>query len=251
MKQALIVSLHDLAPATRGAAEKILGELARHGVDVCSLLVIPNYRGAGASVEDREFIRWLHELETDGHEVVIHGYFHQRPAQGGETLRQRLMTGTYTANEGEFYDLGYDQAYERITRAREEFRGAGLKPSGFIAPAWLLSDAAQAAAADAEMEYTTRLTTIVDLRTKARFDARSLVYSTRSGWRRLASLGWNGALASLQTGSPLVRLAIHPPDLQHAEIWGQILRVVDRLAAERKPTTYRDWVAEQRANKQS
>ena len=39
-----------------------------------------------------------------------------------------------------------------------------MTPRGFIAPAWLLGAAAERAAADAEMEYTTRLTGVRDLR---------------------------------------------------------------------------------------
>ena len=245
-KEPLIVSLHDVAPQTRPLCTIIIAELARHGVDVCSLLVVPNYHGTGVSMSDGEFVRWLRELEAAGHEIVIHGYFHQRPDQAGEKLRERLLTRCYTAGEGEFYDLGYEEASRRIERARDEFTAAGLCPRGFIAPAWLLSAEAEAAAADAELEYTTRLTTIVDLRTRALFEARSLVYSARSGWRRVVSLGWNGALAYLQTGSALVRLGIHPPDRTHPGIWGQICGLADRFAAERTPTTYRDWIAERR-----
>lgn len=220
-------------------------------MDVCSLLVVPNYHGQGVSVADHDFVRWLQELEATGHEIVIHGYFHQRPRKQGETLRHRLLTQCYTANEGEFYDLGYDDAFQLIARARDEFRNAGLTPRGFIAPAWLLSKEGQAAAADAEMEYTTLLTSIVDLRSKSRFEARSLVYSTRSRVRRLSSLVWNGALAYLQTSSPVVRLGIHPPDSQQPEIWRHVLRLADRFAAERTPMTYRDWIAEQRIARRS
>ena len=245
-KEPLIVSLHDVAPATREASEQILAALTRHGVDVCSLLVVPNYHRTGASVEDRSFVRWLQELESGGHEIVLHGYFHERPPGSDETLRRRLMTQIYTANEGEFYDLPYEEAFGRITRGRDELRGAGLTPRGFIAPAWLLGTEARKAAADADLEYTTLLTAIVDLRTDVSFDARSLVYSTRSRARRIASLAWNGTLSYLQRASPLVRLGIHPPDFRHPEVWRHVLRMVDRLATERTPMTYCDWIAEQR-----
>lgn len=197
-------------------------------------------------MEDRAFVQWLRDLEADGHEIVIHGYFHLRPRSNEESLRAKLITRSYTTGEGEFYDLNYDEAFARITRARDEFSSAGLRPRGFIAPAWLLSEAAERAATDAEMEYTTRLTSVRDLRTAHSFSSRSLVYSVRNSWRRAASLAWNGALARLMTDAPLVRLGLHPPDIDHAEIWGQITRLIDRLNDSRTPTTYRDWIAEQR-----
>jgi predicted deacetylase len=246
-REALIVSVHDVAPATQAAAEEIVAELSHHRVPVCSLLVVPNYHHRGSSTEDRGFVRWLQDLESQGHEIVIHGYFHERPRRNGENLREKFFTRSYTNDEGEFYDLEYDEAFRRITQARDEFSGAGLTPRGFIAPAWLLGSAGERAAAEAEMEYTTRLTGVRDLRSGDNFPARTLVYSVRSGWRRAASLVWNGILARQLAGTSLARVSIHPTDLDHPEIWKQILRLTDRLVENRIPTTYRDWVAEKRA----
>ncbi|MFN2508486.1 MAG: DUF2334 domain-containing protein [Chthoniobacterales bacterium] len=245
-KLPLIVSLHDVAPSTRATSEKIIAALARHAVDVCSLLVVPDYHQTRATVEDRSCVRWLRELEAAGHEIVIHGYFHQRDRRQGESLREQILTRQYTKDEGEFYDLPYDEALQRITRARDEFKAAGLKPRGFIAPAWLLGPHAEQAARDAEMEYTTRLTTVLDLRSGAAVHARSLVYSVRSEWRRVASLAWNRTLSRLQSHAPLIRLGIHPPDFEHPALWSQITQLLDRLVEQRTPTTYRDWIAEQR-----
>jgi predicted deacetylase len=247
-RESLIVSVHDVAPATRDAAEKIVAALARQGVSVCSLLVIPNYHHRGSSTDDREFVRWLKDLEGAGHEIVIHGYFHERPRREAESLRERFLTRTYTSGEGEFYDLDYEEALRRISRAREDFAVAGLTPRGFIAPAWLMGPAAERAAIAAEMEYTTRLTGVRDLRSGKDFAARTLVYSVRSDWRRAASLVWNAALCQHLAGTPLARVSVHPPDHEHPQIWGQLVRLTDRLLDGRTPTTYRDWIADQRTH---
>jgi predicted deacetylase len=245
-KPPLVVSIHDVAPPTRAASEKILGALRDCGIRVCSLLVVPNYHQTGRAIDDRRFMQWLRDLESEGHEIVVHGYFHQRPRRERETLRQRWITRVYTSDEGEFYDLSYDDAFRRITQGRDEFTLAGLKPRGFIAPAWLLGVEAERAAADAEMEYTTRLTSVRDLRKGDDVSARSLVYSVRNGWRRGVSLAWNGALARVMAGAPLMRLAIHPPDLDHPRVWRQICRLATSLPETRTPTTYRDWLAQRR-----
>ena len=245
-KRALIVSIHDVAPPTRAASEKILREIVHRGITVCSLLVVPDYHHTGVSVADESFVHWLRELEGDGHEIVIHGYFHQRPRRNGETLRARLITQSYTSDEGEFYDLDYQDAFDRILRARDEFRRAGLMPHGFIAPAWLLGKEGEQAAVDAEMEYTTRLTTVRDLRNGEDYPSRSLVYSVRNAWRRCASLLWNGALARALSHAPLLRLGLHPPDIEHPRVWAQISRLAESLGKKRTATTYRDWIAERR-----
>jgi hypothetical protein len=46
-----------------------------------------------------------------------------------------------------------------------------------------------------------------------------------------------------------MRLSIHPPDYEFPEVWKQIERFLDEVKEKRTPTTYRDWIAEQRAIK--
>src|ERR1043166_916768 len=106
----VVVSLHDVAPCTQQITSTIISELSAHGDRVCSVLVVPDYHHEGLFARRREFVTWLRALEADGHEVVIHGYFHERPSQTRETLRDKCMTQFYTQNEGEFYDLDYEEA---------------------------------------------------------------------------------------------------------------------------------------------
>jgi predicted deacetylase len=246
-KELAIISVHDVAPSTQLVAAKIIAELNGYGVRVCSLLVVPNYHHRGASMEDRQFVSWLRDLESAGHEIVIHGYFHERPRREHESWQTKFLTRFYTHEEGEFYDLNYDEAFRRIAAARAEFVSAGLTPRGFVAPAWLLSTEAERAARDAELEYTTRLRTVRDLRSGETFPARSLVYSVRNSWRRVTSLTWNRLLAEVLKNAPLLRLSIHPVDYNEPAVWRQIVDLVRKIDGLRTPTTYRDWIAERRA----
>jgi uncharacterized protein len=242
----VVVSLHDVAPCTQQITSTIISELRAHGVRVCSVLVVPNYHHEGLFARNREFVTWLRALEVDGHELVIHGYFHERPPQTKETFRDKFVTRFYTQNEGEFYDLGYEEALRRITTARDEFRALGLKPRGFIAPAWLLGNEAEQAVRDAELEYTTRLRTVCDLRSESIFPARTLVYSVHNKWRRALSRSWNAALFRLMRTKPLLRISIHPPDYCQPTIWKQILAFIAATKSARTATTYQDWIAQQR-----
>jgi len=245
-KDFIVVSLHDVAPSTRQIADTIVSELAHRGVHVCSLLVVPDYHHEGLFTRDRQFVSWLRGLEADGHEIVIHGYFHERPRRAKETLRDQFLTRFYTQNEGEFYDLTYDEALRRIVAARDEFRAHGLKPRGFVAPAWLLSQDAERAAHDAQMEYTTRLRTVCDLRLGNVFSARTLVYSVRNNWRRGISRARNATFFRFLQGTSLLRISIHPPDYLHPAIWSQITDLIERSVGSRTATTYQEWIAEQR-----
>ena len=242
----MIVSLHDVAPSNQQIADTIISELAQRGVKVCSLLVVPNYHHEGLFARNQQFVSWLRGLEADGHEVAIHGYFHERPSGAEESFRDKFLTRFYTQQEGEFYDLGYDEALSRITKARDEFRASGLKPRGFVAPAWLLGKEAERAARDAGMEYTTRLHKVCDLRAGDEFVARSIVYSVRRTWRRGLSRICNATLFRYLEGKPLLRISIHPPDYSYPTIWRQVTGLIERSADSRTVTTYQDWIAQQR-----
>lgn len=245
-RDSIVVSLHDVAPATQQIAAHIISELGRVGVRVCSVLVVPDYHHAGLSMDNRQFVTWLRALEADGHEIVIHGYFHERPLKENENLRDKFLTRFYTRNEGEFYDLSYEDALRRIVTARDAFQEQGLKPRGFVAPAWLLSTQAEQAVRDAQLEYTTRLRTICDLRSGTVFPARTVVYSVWSNWRRDVSRAWNAILFRLIGADPLLRISIHPPDYSCPAIWKQIVRLIETSIASHTATTYQDWIAEQR-----
>jgi uncharacterized protein len=245
----VVVSVHDVAPCTRQITTAIISELSAQGVRVCSILVVPNYHHKGGLARDREFVTWLRGLQADGHEIVIHGYFHERPGRTEESLRDKVVTRFYTRNEGEFYDLNYDEALRRIITARDEFRALGLKPRGFIAPAWLLGPEAEHAVRDADLEYTTRLRSVCDLRSDFTFPARTLVYSVDNRWRRTLSRCWNAALFRVMKAKPLLRISIHPPDYAQPAIWQQILSFIATTRTERVATTYQDWIAEQRVKR--
>jgi uncharacterized protein len=115
----------------------------------------------------------------------------------------------------------------------------------------LLSADTERAARDAELEYTTRLRTVRDLRSGENFPARSIVYCIRNSWRRAVSRSWNAALFRLLKNNSLLRISIHPPDYSHPEIWQQIVGLIETADTRRTATTYQDWIAEQRLRRGS
>ena len=153
-----------------------------------------------------------------------------------------MVTRFYTQNEGEFYDLDAESALEAVSKAQAEFSELGLHPTGFIAPAWLLSLPAEEALRRAGCGYTTRIGNVLNLRTGARHDSQSMVYSVRNTWRRVVSLAWNAFLFRRLRDNPLLRVGIHPPDFEQRAIWGQIRQSISCALVDRKPLTYEKWV---------
>ena len=242
--RALVVSLHDVSPHTQAACGEILAALRALDVPQTSLLVIPDHHRRGPFFEDAEFCTWLTARAHEGHEIVTHGYFHQRSRRPGESVAQKLATRIYTADEGEFYDLDRATARELVARGNAELQRAGFSPHGFIAPAWLLSGEAADALRDLGVEYTTTLGAVTDLRTGQSWSSQSLVWSVRSGWRRGVSRAWNAALFRRLRRRPLLRVSIHPVDLAHPAIWNQIQALVMRARQDRQPMTYHAWIAQ-------
>lgn len=244
--QALVVSVHDVSPHSWQTCERIRAELQTLGVRYCSFLVVPDYHHQGHFLDDDDFCTWLVNLASAGHEIVIHGYYHQRERKARETLAQKFKTRVYTADEGEFYDIDKDAARALIDQARADFRVAGLEPEGFIAPAWLLSPEAEEALREADVQYTTRLGHVRDLHSGRTHESQSLVWSVRSAWRRQVSLLWNAALYRSLADNVLLRVAIHPVDIAHPKVWRQIRLCVAHALITRLPFTYERWIARQR-----
>ena len=213
----------------------------------CSLLVVPDYHHTGNSLARPEFVQWLRAREREGHEIVIHGFYHERARQAGESVARKLITRIYTADEGEFYDLDCEEALRLLQTAQSRFARNGFHPSGFIAPAWLLGAKAERAVRDAGFRYTTTLRVVHDFVSEMAFRSQSIVYSVRSPWRSAASLVWNRTLFSRLMTNPLLRLAVHPPDLDHPRVWRQIRALVRQARADRRPLTYDGWLNAQTA----
>jgi hypothetical protein len=245
--KSLVVSIHDVSPATRERTERILADLKSAGLDRVSLLVVPDHHHRGVASEDAEFSKWLQSACAQGHEAVLHGYFHLRENRRTDGPLKRLITRSYTAGEGEFLDLEKAAARDLLERGRSAVEACGVSVSGFIAPAWLLGAEAEEAVREAGFQYTTRIATVSDFVTGAVHRSRSQVWSVRAGWRRTCSLAWNALLFQQTLDTPLSRIGIHPPDWDHPRIREQILRLVVRGLAGREAMSYAEWVSRMRA----
>jgi predicted deacetylase len=232
----LCISLHDVAPATWTACERVLQAVAGAAAESASvsripvaLLIVPRYRGVD-SARDRNFLRAIEARAAAGDELVLHGYTHvdEQPPRGWGLPLDLLRRRVYTAGEGEFSALARDEALRRIELGLAWFAARGWPVSGFVAPAWLMSSAARAALYDTALNYASTRAELLLLPQRQALIAPSLVYSTRSAWRRRASLQFNRVLAALNQHRELLRLALHPADAQHGEVrasWQALLRV--------------------------
>jgi uncharacterized protein len=235
-RRALCVSIHDVAPTTLGACRQLADAIASVSPALpVTLLVVPCYHGDDTLPP--EFVDWIEMRLARGDEVALHGYTHRDEGPRPRRLHERLRRVVYTAGEGEFAALTRDEAVERIEHGREWFAQRGWPLKGFVAPAWLVSHGTWEALRRFDFAYTTTLTQFHAFEQRIVLRAPSLVYSTRSAWRRGASLGWNSALAAASRDARCVRVGLHPADAQHGAVMRHALRCIGQLARDRQTFT--------------
>ena len=238
--KALCVSIHDVAPATWADCallHKALLEVAP--ALPLTWLVVPRYHGSETTAPAMEAA--LTRLFDAGHELALHGFTHLDSAARRPGLRNRFVRDIYTTGEGEFADIGYDDALRRLDLGLAWFAERGWPVAGFVPPAWLASSGARRAIRQRPFAYTTSLTHFYCLQggcgTGQAVWSPSLMYSARNAAGRWLSPPLDQALALALSHSPLIRLALHPADARHPALLRHAQKLVATLLTARVPMT--------------
>jgi predicted deacetylase len=231
----LCVSIHDVAPATWADCVRLRDAIRAVAGIPLTWLVVPRFHGSEESSPAME--AQLGAALARGDELALHGYTHLdlEPAQGG--LGSRFLRGVYTQREGEFAALAEGAARRRIELGLAWFAERGWRPSGFVAPAWLLGEGAWRALRAFPFAYTTTFSRFHLLPNGPSLFSPSLVYTARNRAGRTLSPLAAGATAALLAGSPLVRLSLHPRDAHHPALLRHAQGLLERLLATRVAVT--------------
>lgn len=243
----IAVVLHDVAPPTWPACERLLACLASVDASLpLTYLVVPRYHGS--TLASPAWQRALDGAAARGDDLALHGYTHldvgSPPAGRIDAWRRRW----YTQGEGEFAALDEDEAVQRLAAGRAWFAAQGWPLHGFVPPAWLIGAAARRAVESAGFDYTcslSRLTALPRLGADGVWQpgvslrSQSLVYSTRAAWRRRLSCVWNPAVAWAQQRGALLRFELHPWDADHPDVRRSWMRLLERALRTRRPVTLR------------
>jgi uncharacterized protein len=236
----LIVSFHDLSPHSQQICESVLNDLRGIGIEQTSLLATPQWHDKERIDAYPACLEWMKNREAEGHEISLHGYTHKTETVSGGIISQ-VMGRIYTASEGEFYQIEYQEAQKRIHEGLSILRSKGLTIEGFTPPAWLLSPDGRRALVNAGLIYSTELQHIDLLSINERLFAPTIVFSSRSAWRRLVSVRWVHFWAWCNRNRPIIRLAIHPIDWQYPTIRETIMQIAEKLVKTRTPITYQEF----------
>ncbi|GMU52544.1 MAG: hypothetical protein AMXMBFR33_16900 [Candidatus Xenobia bacterium] len=213
------VSLHDVSPVFEAEVEAALDLCQKVGARP-ALLVVPNYHGRSPLREAPAYCQRLRSLQSEGHEIYLHGYLHRCRSEAGARgdgrpgpLRRLIAQRVVSAGEAEFSDLSRQEAAERLDRGLADLREVGLRIDGFVPPAWSMPGWVHGLLAERRVGFTedhfrvvdptsgsTRLTVLLNYASRTRLR----LYSTVCYCRLARYAGW--LLPA--------RIAIHPQDLR-------------------------------------
>jgi predicted deacetylase len=238
-ERALVVSVHDVAPATLAETRRWLADLDGFGIPGVLLAVPGPWRGTPLS-DAPELTGLLRDAAAAGHEIALHGWSHEAQPGSGRALR-RWSGGVAARGAGEFWTLDEDAARRRIEQGRAALRAAGLDVAGFVPPGYLASPGARDALKASGLRYWTSHFFVHDLADGSRVFAPSVSHrpaledgavsgaSRRPVLERTGELMIGGCSRLLpRPGSPL-RLALHPDDLHRRGLRDATLRAIERV----------------------
>ncbi|MBM4455726.1 MAG: DUF2334 domain-containing protein [Verrucomicrobia bacterium] len=228
IEKKLLLSLHDFHPGTRDRIADQLQFCLKQCPGHASILVIPEYHHGPGIETCAKSLKSLASWQSMGHDLAIHGYFHDRR---GLPESSWFWTQFYTQQEAEFFRLDPAETEARIDRALAIWRRQGWAAKGFIAPGWLHERSAERILRRKGLAYTCRLTEVLHLADGRRDLAWAGTYSLRSPWRRALARRWQPLWKAVWGARDLVRLSLHPADLETGFARDQVGSLLGELSA--------------------
>lgn len=226
---AVHVSIHDVSPAWAEEVEHALEACARVGAKP-ALLVVPNFHGRAPLGDDARFCARLRDLQSAGHEIYLHGFFHESRGatseRGAARMKWLFAQRVVSGGEAEFSDVTPAEARARLDDGERVLREAGLRIDGFVAPAWSFPSWLLPMLGARGYRFTEDHTRVYDPARKRARASVVLNYASRSPSRLFSTVAYCRVAKHARAVVP-ARVAIHPADMRFL----LLRREVDHLLA--------------------
>lgn len=225
------VSIHDVSPAFAPEVEAALALCAAFRARP-ALLVVPDYHGRALLKDAPEFAARLRELQSRGHEIFLHGYYHRagmaeahaggaRPSRARRFFAQRVVS----AGEAELADVGEREAARRLDEGERVLGDAGLRVDGFVPPAWSMAPWIMPLLAERGYRYTEDHLHVYDPVAHRAVPSLVLNFASRTPARMWSSIAWCRVALPARALFP-ARVAIHPSDLRVPRLVAELRRLL-------------------------
>jgi uncharacterized protein len=234
----IVVSVHDVAPATFACVEAWTDLLDVRGVR-STLLVIPGPYGGTSLTDDPRCAAWLRGRAAAGDEIALHGWEH-RSLTPHRSLARAASGRVIARGCAELWDIHPAEVAPRLSRGRRVLTGAGLEVDGITPPGWLASRTTIGVAAALGFRYLATQWRILDLRDQRVVHLPAVSHRPGSRLEGLAARSLDRWARAALAGGRGLRLALHPRDVETKPLRDTTLRVLDAfLDAGADVVTYR------------
>jgi uncharacterized protein len=240
----LVVSIHDVSPRHEKLIDRWRSILDGWGVEKRSFAVVPHYDGDGRTADCPSLIGSLREEAARGSELVLHGFSHV--FQGSyDRFRDRARDLLTTRGCAEFSAVDAATARELIARGIGDLEPVlGCKFKGFTAPGWWQGPSVAAELRKAGFLFYTLTFGIVDLVRDKFLKSPVVVGLPGQGVvssRLLRAFSFR-LVPFWMRNRPLVRVALHPYDLDNALFMREVESLLKREMETRKVSVYEDLI---------
>jgi len=204
----LLVSIHDVMPATLGRVERIFARLLDAGLSPVTLLVVP---GTGWQHEHLDRLR---ELVAQGAELAGHGWWHEvRHVRG---FKHRLHSALISRRAGEHLALSPREILRLMLKNHRWFARHALPAPGlYVPPAWAMGPIPRRFLDRLPFDRYETLAGVYDVNDQrfhrlpvAGFEADTAFRAVTVGAFNRLNRAW------ARTGGRPLRLGIHPDDFE-------------------------------------
>lgn len=236
MAPRLVVSVHDVAPATLEASQRWARHLDARGVPATLLAVPGPWKGVRLT-EDPATTDWLWVRASGGDEISLHGWNHTA-AEGVRSLRAGIGRCVARGAE-EFWTLDGRTAARRVRDGLAALESVDLHPVGFTPPGWLIGQHARHAVRACGLGYIADHRGATGFATGVRLSAPALSHRPNGVGEKAGAMAMAAIVRRRTAAGADVRIALHPDDLTRPALVDTTLSAIDEaLAAGAEPTTY-------------
>ena len=235
----LLASIHDVGPGSERQVEQLCTLLeARIGSPRFAMLVVPDHWGEHPLKGNPAFQAKMRAWADAGIEMFVHGWFHKDTAthSGAAQFKARHMT----AGEGEFLGLDEATALRRMREGKALIEDIiGRETAGFIAPAWLYGDGANAALKQAGFSLAEDHWKVWNAATGTVLAKGPVItWASRSRMRTASSLAFAALARQVLPLTRTVRIAVHPGDVTKDSLLGSIDATLRCFTRTHRPSGY-------------